>query len=563
MSPLRASWFAAPSRMLYNHNPFYLISAALVLFGLQRSMAAVVDWKEDAWTIGVLFGYTILLAVVAVAVVRFGKVWDDARTILLVIVLLLLAVSVRFDVIALRDPRVGGAWLLVGLGFAAALSEGLLRSLRIRLAARYRWPYYLLLVFLFSYPIWLATLSVRFLDRQMVWSVFLFPAVASILFLTLWPAARKRETDTDAIPWKWPWYPWSLFVVLVVAVGLRTYWLSVSFQPGQVGAIAFQPYFLAPLVLVTALLLLELATTAGCRWLRQFALYVPLALLLTAFPGDGGNKIAVEFLKDLCEHLGSPAQLVLVGLIVFYALAWMCGERAAQWVVMLSLVLLGWIKADTISLSRIGAPTVWPLHCVAAIQFVMAFRSNRMWRALFAIAIETGAAWQQAWYGCTVELSVYCALNGLVALVLLVSAILDDKWARLVRLGGPVIIPLAAVFALSGYERLFPSIPPSVDAFYLALLAMISILNWRRTRTVQDLLGTLATATALAAFEARQVFISTVTTPMKIGLGWVGWGLGFLLIATAISSLKAGAGVWLYRKLVLANDYFKPKAAKE
>ena len=46
MYPLRASWFVAPSRMLYNHNPFYLISAALVLFGLQRS---VVDWKEDAW----------------------------------------------------------------------------------------------------------------------------------------------------------------------------------------------------------------------------------------------------------------------------------------------------------------------------------------------------------------------------------------------------------------------------------------------------------------------------------------------------------------------------------
>src|SRR5262245_26013632 len=273
MSPFRASWFTAPSRWVYTHNPFYLVSVVLVLFGLQRSTAAGVDWKSDAWTIGVLFGYTLSLGVVAFAVVRFGRVWDDARTIMLVIVLLLLAISVRFDVIALRDPWLGGAWLLVGLAFAVILSEGLLRSLRIRLAAMYRWPYYLIFVLLFGYPLWLATLSVRFLDHWMVWSVFLFPAIASIFFLALWPAARAKGTTANGTPWKWPWYPWSLFFVLMIGIGLRTYWLSVSFQPGQVGEIAFQPYFLIPLALTTALLLLELANTAGCRWLRQLALY--------------------------------------------------------------------------------------------------------------------------------------------------------------------------------------------------------------------------------------------------------------------------------------------------
>jgi hypothetical protein len=555
MYPLRASWFVAPSRMLYNHNPFYLISAALVLFGLQRS---VVDWKEDAWTIGVLFGYTMLLAVVAFAVVRFGKVWDDARTILLVIVLLLLAISVRFDVIALRDPSAGGAWLLAGLGFAVVLSEGLLRSLRIRLATRYRWPYYLLLVLLFSYPLWLATLSVRGLDRRMVWSVFLFPSVASILFLTLWPAARKKEPDVDGIPWKWPWYPWSLFAVLVVAVGLRTYWLSVSFQPGQVGAIAFQPYFLIPLGLVTAFLLSELAITAGCRWLRQLALCAPFGLLLTAFPGDGGNKIAVEFLKDLCQHLGSPAQLALVGLIVFYSVAWVRGERAAQWAVMLCLVVFGWIKADTISLSRIGAPAMWPLHCIAAIQLTMALRWNRMWRVVLAIALEIGVAWQKAWYGWPLELAVYCTVHASALLLLLAGAILNDKWSARLRSLGPLIIPAAAVLAFFTYDEVFASVSRLVDAGYLALLTLISILYWRRDMTVASLLGMLMTASVLGTFAIRRAITPAIGTPLESGWRWVGWGLVTLLIAVTISSRKGGAGIWIVRRLRLINDRLKP-----
>ena len=41
---------------------------------------------------GVLAGYTLVLATIGVVIVRFGKVWDDARSILLLLLLLFLAV---------------------------------------------------------------------------------------------------------------------------------------------------------------------------------------------------------------------------------------------------------------------------------------------------------------------------------------------------------------------------------------------------------------------------------------------------------------------------------------
>ena len=257
MFRLQLSWFTAAPRFLYTHNPFYLVSALLVLYGLDRSAGAAVDWCGDGVTISLLFGYTLLLARLAFVIVRFGRVWDDARTMLLVIVLLFLAISVRFDVIALRNPLTGGLFLLGGFLFAGVVTEGLLRGLGIRLAAIYRVPYYLLLALLFAYPVWLAKLSVDGHDGRMAWGVFLFPLVASAVLLTLWPAARSTAQSARAsgTPWRWPWYPWSVFAVIAVGIGLRSYWLSFSFQVGKPSDLSFQPYFLLPLGIVSAFLL--------------------------------------------------------------------------------------------------------------------------------------------------------------------------------------------------------------------------------------------------------------------------------------------------------------------
>src|SRR6202022_1302471 len=118
-------------RWICTTNPFYVLSAGLFLAGLWISFGgqgqddnieAEETWALMAW----LAGYTLLLVGTAYLLVRFAKVWDDARTVLLLVVLMFLATSVTFDKVLVETPGRGVACNLMGLGLAIAVSEGLL-----------------------------------------------------------------------------------------------------------------------------------------------------------------------------------------------------------------------------------------------------------------------------------------------------------------------------------------------------------------------------------------------------------------------------------------------------
>src|SRR5262249_16250047 len=107
-------------------NPFYALSAGLFLIGLYLSFGAQAG-DVDTWALmGGLAGYTLLLAATACLLVRFGNVWDDVRTVLLLVVLLFLATSVTFDEVLVLDPARGLVCSAAGLLFAAAVTEGIL-----------------------------------------------------------------------------------------------------------------------------------------------------------------------------------------------------------------------------------------------------------------------------------------------------------------------------------------------------------------------------------------------------------------------------------------------------
>src|SRR5579883_1524473 len=86
-------WFGSIGRWVCTHNPFYVISAALVFAGLRISFGPE---TQNAHPLGLAIGvssYTMLLAVTSYLLVRYGKVWDDVRSLLLLIVLLLVSLS--------------------------------------------------------------------------------------------------------------------------------------------------------------------------------------------------------------------------------------------------------------------------------------------------------------------------------------------------------------------------------------------------------------------------------------------------------------------------------------
>ena len=71
---------------LYTHNPFYLISCGLILYGLQGLAMRGGDLLSKSLAMaGGISVYTILMIVTCIAVVRWGKVWEDARSIFFVV----------------------------------------------------------------------------------------------------------------------------------------------------------------------------------------------------------------------------------------------------------------------------------------------------------------------------------------------------------------------------------------------------------------------------------------------------------------------------------------------
>jgi hypothetical protein len=95
------------------------LSACFVLHGASLLLPRTLhqDVAYNSWPLlGLSSGYILALAVTAVAIVRYGKVWDDARSILLIIAVW--CILLRSDADGYRDIASGA-----GAGAGAGLSE--------------------------------------------------------------------------------------------------------------------------------------------------------------------------------------------------------------------------------------------------------------------------------------------------------------------------------------------------------------------------------------------------------------------------------------------------------
>src|SRR5580692_10317381 len=113
-------------KYLYTNNPFYAISAVLMLYAIRAAYEKLGSQASNCWLLtGGLAGYTLVLAAIGVWIVRWGKVWEDARSILLLLLVLFLAVSISADDLFVREETSSAATslLLCGFLFSAAVSE--------------------------------------------------------------------------------------------------------------------------------------------------------------------------------------------------------------------------------------------------------------------------------------------------------------------------------------------------------------------------------------------------------------------------------------------------------
>lgn len=546
-------------RYLYTHNPFYAVSAVLMLYAIWAAYSRLGFGPGSTWLMtGVLAGYTLVLATIGVLVVRWGKVWEDARSILLLLLVLFLAVSISADSLFVRaDTSRSATFLLLwGFLFSAIVSEAVLWGAGVQLGALYRIPYHLLLALFYVAPWWYSPELHPRSEESLDWMLLLFPLAASALLLCLWPAVRggARYVAQNGTPWSWPLFPGTAFGVIAAAVGLRSYALAMTFgldgsiwkkYPGG-RSIVFDtiwgPYFLVPPALAILVLLLEVGLISGNRRVvKRVMSFAPLMLLMAVPCSDG--KVFREFFQVFVTTVGSPVWWTCWILLAFYAWAWLRGVRVAAQLGLAAGALLAVVGPRTVDLHTLVQPRPWPLLIVGAVLFVQAIRFRSSIGCTAAAAVATLGLWWLIPITPVLEWRTPICLHLLWIAVLLVGMAFADPFARLLRGVGAALFPAGTFFAVTeSAERM----PREWLYSYIACLviACLAIAVWRRSRWFLYCFGGMTSVIlysgVVAGFRRATGLLGREATTAFV------WSLGTLLLAFLISAQKAR---WLPRRI--------------
>lgn len=492
----RSAWPAEGNsalRWICTNNPFYAISAALFLAGLWLSFGDPESAADTTALMTGLAGYTLLLAGTACLLVRFAQVWDDARTVLLLVVLMFLATSVTFDHTIVFDigrqehPIRGYMCNTIGLLLAIGLSALVLRVIKLQLPTVYRWPYYLLLMFFFLYPLALAPFLHEPKGDGMMWGLFAFPSVAGLIFLSLLPAIRRGAdaVQDNGSPWPWPLFPWSLFGLLALAVPGRAVLLCYSMHLIDVRDLydmTFGPYFLVPFGFTLTVLLLEAGVVTRRAGTLGGALLAPIVLIALSVVGHRAEPIYAEFLRRFTTQLGgTPFFFTLLATTIFYLYAIIRNVRFAVEGFTVSIAALAFVSPETMGLGDLIAPRPEPLLLAALLLLAVGIYRRGLWRCLIAsLALAAGIVLM---IPLNSELAPYrwiLAFHAIVGAMLLIGAVFDDDFALALRYTAAAMLTLAAVAIMILPIPLPGELPLLAPLLYpLATVFLLAAYAWR------------------------------------------------------------------------------------
>ena len=438
-------------RWLYTNNPFYVVSAVLVLYGLRISFDASGAGFDTSALMISLAAYTALLAGAAWFLIRYGNLWEDVRTLLLLVVLMLLATSASFDEpLELTVENPGGSIPLLfygALAFAIVVCEGLLRGIRLRLPAGFRLPFYAILATFYLYPVLLIQWMRNPWAASINWGLFCFSTVMGGLFLTLLPAVRRGPSyvDNNGSPWKWPWYPWILFGVLGFGVCVRAYYLCYTLH-GVVGFRSiFGLHFLVPFVFAANILLLEAGIVSHRKGVIRLALLLPVglvALAMTASPLDAAD---LGFLKLFQSTLhASPLFLTLSAVTAFYFVALLRRVPDAWLAASLALIAISFCGPNTFNPDTLAGPVGLPILAAGGLFLIVGVLRRHAVACLLGAWCAVAATWIDFHETCFGAYHGAIPVHLLLASILVVGAIFRDARGRWIQnLGAAAILLLA------------------------------------------------------------------------------------------------------------------------
>ena len=363
--------------------------------------------------------------------------------------------------------------------FAAAVSEGMLRGIRLRLPPLFRAPYYFVLILFFVYPVALTPLVDRPRSEELSWALFGFAPAAALIFLTLLPAIRRgREYVHDSgSPWCWAWYPWTLFGVLAFAVPARSALLcwSMHHVPSAGGEpYIFGPYFLVPFGLAIAVVLLEIGLVERRKGVAVGALLVPPILVCLTLVGHRADPTYQWFLERFISRLGgTPFYLTLVISAGFFAYAALRRVPTALDALMAAMVALAFVSPGTLDLGELVPPRILPILVVALSQTAIGLSRRSIGRSVIGSAFLVVAA-MIAVRGTSGEshpgpIAFHLALVAALG----VGAVFDDRISHALRTLGASMAVLSSLFVLTGGIERSPSVASWAIDVYPLLVGLI------------------------------------------------------------------------------------------
>jgi len=535
-------------RWVCTSNPFYVLSALLVCLGLWISFGSQVETYQTWALLFGMAGYTLLLAVTACLLVRFVGVWDDVRTVLLLVVLMFLATSVTFDDVLARDSMRGIICYLAGLCFAVAVSEGMLRGIRLGLPLLFRVPYYLMLTLFFVYPVAIVPLLDRPLSESLAWTLFGFSPAAGLVFLTLLPAVRRGRdyVRANGSPWRWAWYPWTLFGVLGFGVVARTALLAWSMHhipSAETEPYIFGPYFLVPFGLAIGAILLEIGLTEQRRSVLGVAFFLPAVLVMLTVVGHRPDPMYQWFLGRFIDRLGgTPFFVTLLISAAFYGYAALRRVPRALDALTAVFVALAFVSPHTRDLDSLVSPQAWPILTAAIVQSAIGLSRRSAWRCLVATAgvvvsvtIARGATGAGSHQG---ALAFHLGL----AAMLVVGAVFDDPVGRFLRSASAALALLGALVVMIGRFEIAGGTPTwLIEAYPLAMAMLIASYGFILRHRYSILSALLIVSCWMTALGCRG-YVSLRRAVS--GLDYIAIGMVLLGLAILTSMVKGGVLPW-------------------
>ena len=308
----------------YTSNPFYILSADLVFVGLRMSFGAGGP-AAHSWALAMsLAGYTLLLATTACVLIRVGRLWDDLRSLLVLVVMMFLAIAMSCDDAMAADPGKGALGYIGGFLFAVVghrgrpahdpaeaarlVSAGLLRDAGAGVPVSGRFD------------------AAAGRPGE--------PGVAMGVVRLLADVGPGRRDAGAGGPSRAgvPREERQPLAVADVSLGplrraggglcVRCSSLCVSFHYVEGSRTIFGPYFLVPIGLAVCLVWLEIGIASGRAGIMFAASALPLAPGILAMIGQGDNPVYRQFLGMFIRTLGgSPAYLALLATTMFLAYA--------------------------------------------------------------------------------------------------------------------------------------------------------------------------------------------------------------------------------------------------